>query len=121
MKNILSALTPRALIINAVTSQLEKNNVDKVILSFNVMDDKYSVLMSAHPEGKEERTSLELGQDEINTIKKVFINKIGKAYHVESDNEIKNIIIEIDVLKKDFNVFIETPFGKVEQFNYLKR
>jgi hypothetical protein len=110
--------TPKELIIDAVVSQLAKNDIEKLVLSFNVMNDKYSVFMSST---KAEKCKLDIGENEVNVIKKIFINKIGKAYKTQSDNEIKNIIIEINVTQKDFKVFIETPFGKVEQFNYFKQ
>jgi hypothetical protein len=108
--------TPKELIVNAITSQLEKNGVENLLLSFDIINNKYSVFLSS----KDEKTKLDIGEDDVNTIKKIFINKIGNAYKTQSDKEIKNIIIKINVHEKKFDIFIENPFGIVEQFNYFK-
>lgn len=107
--------TPKEIIINSICSTLEKNNIEKLMLSFNIIDGQYSVYMSSH----NVKSKLDLAEKDVNVIKKIFINKIERAYKETSDNEVKNIIIEILVPDKGFKVFVENPSGQVEQFKHF--
>jgi hypothetical protein len=108
------SLTPKNIILHAVSTKLEANGIDKLILNFNILEDRYSVFLSAH----DKNSKLELDDSDVNTIKKVFINKIGKVYKDKYDIDVKSVIIEIDVKKQKFDVFVENPDGKVTTFDY---
>jgi hypothetical protein len=114
------SLTPKSIILHAIRTRLKANGIEKLLLNFNILNDSYSVMLSSHPEnGEVKNIKLDLDEDSINTIKKVFITKIGKAYTRNYDGDIKAVIIEIDCKKDTLDVFIETPEGKVNKFEYL--
>ena len=104
------------LIIHAIMSRLEGYDVNRLLLKFDIIQEKYSVFMSI----KDEKQKIDLTENDANTIKKIFIEKIKRAFSAENDTEIKNIIIDIDVKNQDLNIFMEPVNGELIKYNYLK-
>ena len=102
--NLIDRLTPKNIILDAIKTKLEPEGISKLVLIFNVMTDKYNVMLSKEDGG---RLKLDLEEKEVNMIKKMFIEKIKTKFSEESQNEIKNIIIELDLKESVFKVFIE--------------
>ena len=64
---------------------------------------------------------LDITEDEITTIKKLFIKRIEKVWNMKYDIEPKNIIIQIDLRgKMTLEIFITDFADKVHKFNYWK-
>jgi hypothetical protein len=69
---------------------------------------------------KEDNTSLKLDIDkkEISLLKLVFINKVRKKYEKDSKLKMKMLILQLDIINNDFQVFIEDTKGIVTKFEY---
>lgn len=115
MGKIAEMFTPKKIIFNALKSKLEGTGIIKLVLVFNVQTDKYNIMLS-----KEDNSSmkLELAENEMSMLKKMFIKKIENKYYEESNKEIQSIILQLCFLTDDIKVFIQDIEGKVELFNY---
>ena len=111
----MSLFTPEKLIFRAIKSKLEGTGIIKIMLVFNVKTDKYNIMLS-----KEDNTSmkLEIEENEISMLKKMFISKIEKKYNSESKKEINSVILQMDIVTDELKVFIEDTNKEVQQFNY---
>jgi hypothetical protein len=108
-------LNPKNIILNAIQSKLEGTGIEKIIVVFNVITDKYSILLT---DKDDKRMNFDIDQNEVNIIKKMFINKIIKKFKQDSDKEIKSVIIKIDVNESLLDVFIENTKLEVSKLNY---
>lgn len=111
----MSMFTPEKLIFRAIKSKLEGTGIIKIILVFNVKTNKYNIMLS-----KEDNTNmkLEIEENEINMLKKMFISKIEKKYLETNKKEIESIILQMDIIADDLKIFIEGTDKNVEQFIY---
>jgi len=111
----MNLFTPEKLIFRAIKSKLEGTGIIKIMLVFNVKTDKYNIMLS-----KEDNTSmkLEIEENEISMLKKMFISKIEKKYNSESKKEINSVILQMDIVTDELKVFIEDTNKEVQQFNY---
>lgn len=111
----MSIFTPEKLIFKAIKSKLEGTGIVKIMLVFNVKTDKYNIMLS-----KEDNTSmkLEIEENEISMLKKMFISKIEKKFNSESKKEINSVILQMDIIADELKVFIEDTKKEVQQFNY---
>jgi hypothetical protein len=107
--------TPKRIILNAIKDKLEGQGICKLILVFNVLTDKYNIMLS-----KFDKTGIKIDLDdnEVNMIKKIFINKIFSKYKEKHDKEVKDIIIEINFESNELNIFIQDTKNEVEKFDY---
>jgi hypothetical protein len=114
--NILNKLTPKSLILNAIKDKCEGSGITKIILHFNIIDDKYNVMFQKDDESS---VKLDIEQNEINLIKKVFVVKIKKLYErAEPDKTIKAVILQFDLKETSLKIFIEDLKDIVTKFEY---
>jgi hypothetical protein len=113
--NLLDKLTPKNIVLDALKSKLEPEGISKIVFIFNVLTDKYNIMLSKEDGGK---LKLDLEEKEINMIKKMFIEKIKTKFSEESQSEIKNIIIELNLKESEFKVFIEDINEDVTKLDY---
>lgn len=112
-----SFLTPKYIILNAVRDKLKPLGITKVMLLFSTENNKYNISVS-NPEGK--AMKLEITEDEITTIKKMFISRIVKAWNAKYDIEPKDIICTIDLSGEDtkLEIFIQDFKDKIHKFDF---
>jgi hypothetical protein len=108
-------LNPKSIILNAIQSKLEGTGIDQIVVVFNVITDKYSILLT---DKDNKRMNFDIDENEVNMIKKMFFSKIIKKFKEYSDTEIKSVIIKIDVNESLLDVFIETVDCNVTKLNY---
>ena len=111
----MNILTPKFLIFKVLKNKLEGTGIVKIVLVFNVKTNKYNIMLS-----KEDNKSmkLEIEENEINMLKRMFISKIEKKYNSENKKEINSIILQMDLQNDDLKIFIEDKDKNVELFNY---
>lgn len=109
--------TPKGIILEAIKSKLEPFGITKVMLLFSCETDLYNIAVS-NTEGKSMK--IDITEDEINTIKKMFINRIKQAWLSQYDIEPKNIIVQINLTddKNTLQIFITDFNDKVLKFDY---
>ena len=112
---IMELFTPKKIIFNAIKDKLSGTGIIKLVLVFNVITDRYNIMLS-----KEDNKTLKLKieEDEITMIKKLFVRKIENKYKEVSDKIIKDIIIEVDFRTEDIKIFIQDMNDEVERFDY---
>jgi hypothetical protein len=108
-------LTPKSIIISALQSKLKGTGIDRITLVFPVETEKYNLMVS-NSDGS--NMSINLEQNEMNTIKKIFVNRIIHAWNRKYKQEIKDVIVQIDIIKEDFDVFIQDNKNIVHKFEY---
>jgi hypothetical protein len=108
-------LNPKSIILNAIKSKLEGTGIVHIVVIFNVQTDKYTILLT---DKEDKRLKVDIDENEVNMIKKMFINKITKKFSSESDKTIKSVIIKIDAEAELLDVFIEDTEEQVTKFNY---
>ena len=108
-------LNPKSIILNAIKSKLEGTGIVHIVVIFNVQTDKYTILLT---DIEDKRLKVDIDENEVNMIKKMFINKITKKFSSESDKTIKSVIIKIDAEAELLDVFIEDTEEQVTKFNY---
>jgi len=106
---------PKKIILNAITDKLEHTGVVRVIMIFSVDTDNYRIMVSGEDK---ENTAITITNEELNTVKKVFISKIIKAWKRQFDIEPKDVIIQIDIKEKTLELFIEDYKKNVLKFDY---
>jgi len=109
-------MTPKDIIIDQIKDRFRDSGICNALITFNVIDDSYSVALK-----KTDNTSfsLDIDKKEISLIKMIFINKVRKKF--EKDNKpdkMKLLILQINVLDNDFQVFIENTDNKVIKFEF---
>ena len=109
----MNLFTPEKLIFKAIKSKLEGTGIIKIVLVFNVKTDKYNIMLS-----KEDNTSmkLEIEENEISMLKKMFISKIEKKFAETSKKEIQSVILQMNIVEDELKVFIQDNNNEVEQF-----
>ena len=109
-------LTPKGIILSAIKSKLQQYDIKKVLLVFAVETDRYNIAVS-NSSGK--AMKIDITEDEITTIKKIFISRIEKAWKSKYDIEPKDIIVQIDLNDKgSIEIFISDEKDKVHKFDY---
>ena len=115
----MNLFSPKDIILNAIKDKLLGTGINKVTVVFDMKTDRYSLLFTDES-GK--KNNIELSDNEISIVKKVFIKKIVKKYKQSSDKEIKSVILRINfdqvTEKVDLYLFIETIDKNVEPINF---
>lgn len=115
IKNLFDSFTPKRIILNAIKDKLEGTGIKKLVLVFNIKTDKYNVMLSM---SDDKSMKLNIEQDEITMLKKLFVTRIHKKFQEQFDNEVKCIILQIELEHDDFKIFIEDIKDEVILFNY---
>jgi hypothetical protein len=115
--NLKEALMPKNIILNAIKDKMEGTGVIKISMIFNVLTDKYTVIIT---DKDNKKTKIPLESNEINMIKKVFISRIVRKYQEQTNvfDVLRSVIIQIGLNESLLEVFIENTEGTVEKFNY---
>ena len=108
-------LNPKSIILNAIQSKLEGTGIEHILVVFNILTDKYTVLLT---DKDNKRMNFDIDENEVSIIKKMFINKIIKRFSENSNKSIKGIIIKIDVVKELIDVYIEDTGAEIIKFNF---
>jgi hypothetical protein len=112
-------LNPKSIILNAIKSKLEGTGIEHILVVFNVLTDKYTILLT---DKDDKRMNFDIDENEVSIIKKMFINKIIKKFSETNKKDIKSVIIKIDfvigVEDELLDVFIESTDCNVTKFNY---
>jgi hypothetical protein len=114
-KSVFDALKPKNIILNALRQQLSPQGIIKITFIFSTVDDHYNVLVGKS-DGKP--LSLNLTEEEMNKIKKILVTKIETKIKESIKKDITAIIIEIELIKSEINIFTQDIKGDVELFNY---
>lgn len=101
--NLFSNLTPKTIVLKAIADKLKPFGVEKVMLLFKLESSQYNISI-ANTSGQSMK--IDITEDEISTIKKLFISKIEKAWKMKYDIEPKDIICTID-LKDENDIKLE--------------
>lgn len=111
----MNIFTPKKIIFDTIKRKLEGTGIVKLVLVFNVKTEKYNIMLS-----KEDNSHLKLDieENEMNMVKRMFISKIQRKYEKESTKEIKCLILQMDFPTEDIKIFVEDISGEVELFNY---
>lgn len=112
----LKGLTPKKILLNAIKEKLADTDIVKLTLIFGVDTDKYNVMLSTN-EGK--NLKVDITFDEITTIKKIFIRRIISKWKESYDVEPITVILEVNVINEELNIFIQTVKNDVLKFDYL--
>jgi hypothetical protein len=108
-------LKPKNIILSAIKEKLQGTGVTKLTLVFSVETDHYNIMVS-NAEGK--AMKIDITQDDLTTIKKLFIKRIVNSWNMKYDDEIKNVIIQVDLEKSSLELFIQTPKDDVLKYDY---
>ena len=115
--SFLSSLTPKNLILQAIATKLKPFGITKVMLLFSCETNQYNIAVS-NPDGK--AMKIEITEDEITTIKTIFIKRIISEWKNKYDIEPKDVICTIN-LKDDsitLEIFIQDFKEVVHKFDY---
>ena len=108
--------SPKRIIMEQIKERLSGTGVTKIVLVFSVDNDNYKVMVSNE---KNEALKLDITQDEMTTLKKVFIKRIVNSWKLKYDEEPKDVIIQVDVVNSMLELFIQTyKPGEVLKFDY---
>ena len=107
--------TPKAMILDSLTSKFEGTGIDKILMQYFIVDDKYNIMLQTG----ETATKLELAENELNMVKKILINKIIKVFQKKNPNVlIKSIIVQFDINLKELKLFIEDNKNSIIKFEF---
>lgn len=107
--------TPKAIVMGAIKDKLKGTGIVKIVLVFDLLTDKYNLMLS-NKDGKD--LKLDVTEDEITTLKKLFVKRIVSKWNELYDIEPKDVIIEVDIEEENFGVFIQDHKDKVHKFEY---
>ena len=115
--SLLEKLTPKSIILNAISDKLTEAGIKKLTVIFNVLTDKYNVLVS---QDLDKPINLDIEPKEMNLLKRVFVSKIQKKFESENSKDVKCIIIEVNLIvdTEQLKIFIQDTKDKVTKFNY---
>lgn len=108
-------LKPKNIIMNAIKDRLQGTGVVKLVLIFSTETDQYNVMVS-NTSGQ--AMKIEVTEDELTTIKKLFIKRIVNAYTMKYDEPIKDVIIQVNLETEQLELFIQNPKDEVIKFDY---
>lgn len=108
-------LTPKTIILTALRSKLKGSGITRITLVFCVESDKYNLMVSNQDGSK---MTIDLDQGDINTIKQIFVRRIQSAWNKKHSHVVKDVIVQIDMITEDLQVFIQDDKDKVFKFEY---
>jgi hypothetical protein len=115
LKDFKYSLSPKKLIINAIKSKLENHNIEKIILTFSLIDeDRYNIAIK--PKDENEVMTFEIEPKDITILKKIFVNKIRRT--IKQPENFKAIILQCDLITEDFAIFLQDLKNEVTKYEY---
>jgi len=113
MKKGKNTLQTKDLIFDAINDKLEGKGIDKLLLTFSLIDSTNSVSIKFIENLKTESFTIDL--KDMTIIKRFFVNKIAKLIDSE---KYKSIILQVKLIEKEFDIFLQNLRGEVVKFNY---
>lgn len=115
MKDFKYSLSPKKLIINAIKNKLEGHNIEKIIMTFSLIDeDRYNIAIK--PKDEAEIMKFEIQPKDITILKKIFVSKIYRS--IKQPENYKAIILQCDLITEDFAIFLQDNNMNVTKFEY---
>jgi len=113
--NPFDMLKPKSMIFSAIKDKLEGTGIIKLVLYFSIENDNYNISV-ANREGK--GMKINITEDEITIIKKLFIKRIISAWNIKYDTPIKAVIVQVNMEAESLELFIQNSKGDVFKFDY---
>jgi len=95
-------LTPKNLLFGALKEKLGKQGIDKIILEFFMDSSKYNLYLRSEVNGA---LKLDLSENEINTLKKLFITRINDKIKEKYDKTPEKVILHYNVKNSVLEVY----------------
>lgn len=112
--SIADSLNPKNMFFNAIGRKLKDQGIEKIVMIFNVITDKYDIMVRNTEGGK---LKIDITDSQITLLKKMFLNKIIKKFSIDfPDVEIQKIILQVNLNENEFEVFIEDQKQKITKF-----
>ena len=108
-------MTPKTIIITALKSKLEGTGIEKVIFTFWLETNKYDLLVR---NATGETMNIEISDNEINTIKTIFINKVVKQWNRQYSHPATGVIIQFNVETETLELFIHDDKKDIYKFDF---
>lgn len=115
MSKAFDILKPKNIILSAIKEKLADTGVTKLVLIFAIETDQYKIMVSNEAG---QSMKIDITQDDLTTIKKLFIKRIVSSWKLKYDDEIKDVIIQVDLNKNSLELYIQTPTDEVLKYNY---
>ena len=109
-------MTPKDIIFKTVKEKLEGTGVTKILLEFFVDKDTYNVY---YAQSDEKSYKVDIDKNEINFLKKMFLNKILMNIRTQHNKEIKSIILQMNFEKETFDIFYTDVKDNTFNFNLI--
>jgi len=107
-----SMFNAKELVVNAIKDQLEKDNIEKLLLNFSLHSDEYSAHLK--PLNNEKAIRFKIDESDTSMIKRVFVSKIKRK--IENIENYKHLILSIDINKDEFELFLNDNNDNVTKF-----
>jgi len=107
-------INTKDLILNTIKDKLENDNIEKLLLVFNLHKDIYS----SHIKLIDSNKTIKFNMDKKDTsmIKKMFVSKIRNK--IENVENFKEIIITVELEKNDFGIFLSDNENVVTKLEF---
>jgi hypothetical protein len=110
-------LSPKKLVINAIKSKLSGHNIERIILTFSLIDeDRYNIAVK--PLDDKEIVSFILTPKDTSLLKKIFVTKIYRT--LQNPEDYKAIILQCDLKTEDFDIFLQNKKNDVTKYEFQK-
>jgi hypothetical protein len=111
-------MTYKELIFNSIGDKLDEAKIKEIYFSYDIKTAQAKVFVACYDD-KNEDISNQITKSEISKIRFLFINKVVRALKkLQPDKELMNLIVKIDVSKKDLEIFGEF-FISINQDNEI--
>lgn len=108
-------LKPKNIILSAIKERLADTGVTKLVLIFSVETDQYKIMVSNEAG---QSMKIDITQDDLTTIKKLFVKRIVNSWQLKYDDPVKDVIIQVDIPANSIELFIQTPKDEVLKYDY---
>jgi len=107
-----SIINTKELILDAIKSKLESENIEKLLLVFSLHSDIYSAHVK--PIDSTKSIKFNMNKKETSMIKKMFVSKIKRK--IENIENFTDIIITVELEKNEFGIFLNDNQNVVTKF-----
>lgn len=114
-KKFFDFLSPKKLIINTIKSKLEGSGIKSIIFIFYLETEKYNLMVQNEDNQK---LTIQIDQEDINTIKKMYLSRIVSKWKEKYNDEPYSIIIQFDLDNESFEMFVENTKKDILKFEF---
>ena len=108
------SFTPKKLIIDHLKKQLAKTGIISLILQYHLETEKFGVILNTK---NAKGIKLAISEKEMNTIKKMYVNRIVTEWNNRYKETPKVVIVQFDLENENFELFIMDKKDKVLKFD----